>query len=73
MGSRGWLKFTRPQKLLILNVNCMLCYVPQCVVQQGNAQVFGRNIDKSKVEVKTRVENFVSNVFKKFYIAIWPV
>ncbi len=45
--------------------------MPQCVVQQGDARVFGRNINKSNVEVKIRVEHFVSNVFKKFYIAIW--
>jgi hypothetical protein len=72
MGSHGWLKSTRPKKMLILNVNGMLCYVPQCVVQQGNARVFGRNIDKNKVEVRIGVEHFISNVFKKFYIAIWP-
>jgi len=52
-------------------VNGVLCYVPQCVVLQGNAQVFGRNINKSKVEVRTGIKHFLSNVFLKFYIVIW--
>jgi hypothetical protein len=32
--------------------------------------VFGKNIDKNKVEVRVGVEHFLSNVLKKFYIAI---
>jgi hypothetical protein len=32
--------------------------------------VFGKNIDKNKVEVRVGVEHFLSNAFKKFYIAI---
>jgi hypothetical protein len=57
--------------MLILNVNGVLCYVPQCVILQKNAQVFGKNIDKSKVEVRNGIEHFFLNVLKKFYIAIW--
>jgi len=41
MGSHGCLNFVGPKKMLILSMNGMLCYVPQCVVQQGNAQMFG--------------------------------
>jgi hypothetical protein len=37
MGSHGRLRSIGPQKLLILNVNGVLCYVPQCVILQGNA------------------------------------
>jgi hypothetical protein len=44
-----------------------LCFV----IRDGNEQVFGRNIDKSKVEVRARVKNFLFNVFNYFYIAIW--
>jgi hypothetical protein len=33
--------------------------------------MFGKNIDKSKVEVRDGIEHFFSNVFNKFYIAIW--
>ncbi len=33
--------------------------------------MFGRNIEKSKVEIRARVEHNLSNVFKNFYIAIW--
>lgn len=57
MSSRGCLKNVGPKKLLISNVNSVLCYVPQCVILQGNAQVFGRNIDKSKVEVRVGISN----------------
>jgi hypothetical protein len=37
MGSCGLLKFAGPKKLLIFNVNGVLCYVPQCDVLQANA------------------------------------
>jgi hypothetical protein len=33
--------------------------------------MLGGNIDKNKVEVRTGVEHFLSNVLKKLYIAIW--
>jgi hypothetical protein len=33
--------------------------------------MFGRNIDKSKVEIRAGVEHFFPNVFKKFKIVIW--
>ncbi len=33
--------------------------------------MFGRIIDKSKVEVRVGVEQFLSNVLKELYIAIW--
>jgi hypothetical protein len=44
---------------------------PTFSIQDGNAQVFRRNIDMSKVEVRIRMEHFLSHVFKYFYIAIW--
>jgi hypothetical protein len=33
--------------------------------------MFGRNIDKNKVEVRTRVKHFLAHAFEKFYIIIW--
>jgi hypothetical protein len=33
--------------------------------------VFGKNVDKTKVEVKDGVENFFNKAFQKFHIAIW--
>jgi hypothetical protein len=65
------MQIVRPKKLLILNVNDLLWYFPYSVVQHGNAQMFGRNIDRSKVEVRIGVEHFLSQAFKYFYIAIW--
>ncbi len=59
------------KKLLILNMNGVLCYFPQYVISQDNVRVFGRNIDKSKIEVRVIVEHFLANAFQKFYIIIW--
>jgi hypothetical protein len=36
-----------------------------------NARVFGRNIDKIKVEVRIGVKHFFAHAIEKFYIAIW--
>jgi hypothetical protein len=55
MSSCGCLKFVGPKKLLIINMNNVLCYVPQCAILQGIARVFRRNIDESKVEVKVGI------------------
>jgi hypothetical protein len=41
------------------------------VIRDANERVFGRNIDKSKVEVKARVKYFLFNAFNYFYIPIW--
>jgi hypothetical protein len=63
--------FFEPKKLLVLIVDGMLCYFPPLVVLQGNVRMFGKNVDQTKVEVKTRVENFISKAFQKFHIVIW--
>ncbi len=52
-------------------MNGVLCYFPQYVISQDNVRVFGRNIDKSKIEVRVVVEHFLVNAFQKFYIIIW--
>jgi hypothetical protein len=61
----------RPKKLLILSVNGVLCYFPPSVVLNGNVRVFGKNVDKAKVEVRVGVEDFLVKAFEKFYITIW--
>ncbi len=33
--------------------------------------MFGRNVDKAKVEVIIRVEDFLVKPFEKFYVTIW--
>jgi hypothetical protein len=33
--------------------------------------MFGKNVDKTKVEVRVGVENFFNKAFQKFHIAIW--
>jgi hypothetical protein len=33
--------------------------------------VFGKNINKSKIKVKTRMKHFLAHTFEKFYMAIW--
>jgi hypothetical protein len=40
-------------------------------IVQRNARMFGRIVDKAKVEVKVRVEDFLVKAFEKFYITIW--
>jgi len=59
-----------PKKLLIINVNGVLCYFPPSVVLQGNVRLFGRNVDKAKVEVKIGMEDFLVKAFEKKFIAI---
>jgi hypothetical protein len=46
------------------------CYFPPFTLLQGYARVFGRNVDKAKVEVKVGVEDFLTRAFEKFYITI---
>jgi hypothetical protein len=33
--------------------------------------MFGKNVDKTKMEIKVEVVNFLSKAFQKFHIAIW--
>jgi hypothetical protein len=33
--------------------------------------MFGRNVDKAKMEVRVGVEDFLAKTFEKFYIVIW--
>ncbi len=52
-------------------MNGVLCYFLRNVVLQGKQHVRGRNIDSTKVEVRTKVQHFFICAFKKFYIGIW--
>ncbi len=63
--------FSLEPKLLVLSVNGMLCNFLPSAVLQGNARMFGKNVDMTKVEVRARVENFLNKAFQKFHIAIW--
>ncbi len=38
-----------PKKMLVLSVNSVLCYFPPPVILQGNARVFKKNVNKTKV------------------------
>jgi hypothetical protein len=49
----------------------MLCYFPPLVVLQGNVRVFGKNVNKTKVEVKVGVKKILNRAFQKFHIIIW--
>ncbi len=42
-------------------MNGVLCYFPCYAILQGNVQMFGR----------IGVEDFLSMIFKNFYIGIW--
>jgi hypothetical protein len=49
----------------------MLCYFPPSTILQGNVRVFGRNVDRAKVEVRIGVEIFLFKTFEKFNVTIW--
>ncbi len=70
MRSRLRLLSLELKKLLVLSVNGVLCYFPPLIVLQGNVRVFGKNVEKTKVEVKAGVEIFLSKAFQKFHITI---
>jgi len=40
-----------PKKILVFSINGVSCYFPPSVVLQRNVRVFGKNVDKTKVEV----------------------
>jgi hypothetical protein len=69
--SRVHSSLLKPKKLLILNINGVLCYFPFSVILEGNVRMFGRNVDKAKVEVKVGVEDFLTKAFEKYCIVIW--
>jgi hypothetical protein len=71
MSSCLHLQIDRPKKLLILNVNGLLCYFLHSTIWHENAWVFGKKIDMSKMEVEIRMQHFLSQTFKYFYIVIW--
>jgi hypothetical protein len=58
--------FLEPNKLLVLNVNGVLCYFLPSILLQGNVRVFGKSVNKTKVEVRIEVENFLRRHFKSF-------
>ncbi len=33
--------------------------------------MFGRNVNKAKVEIRAKMEDFLAKAFEKFYVAIW--
>jgi hypothetical protein len=54
------------KKMLIFSVNGVVIFLTFC----SFARVFGRNVDKAKMEVKVGVEDFLMRAFEKFYITI---
>ncbi len=61
------------KKIVDFNVNGVLCYFPLLVVLQGNVRMFGRIVDKVKVEVNARMEDFLVEAFEKFYVTIFLI
>ncbi len=57
--------------LFYFNVNNVFCYFPQSVLLQEDCCVKGGNIDIIKVEVRARLQQFLSTTFDRFYIFIW--
>lgn len=67
--------FSDGMKLLILNMNGVLCYFPHIVVLQGKQHVKGRNIDRNKEEARVGVQHFIIQAFKEitllFCLVCW--
>jgi hypothetical protein len=61
----------KAQKIINFKREWCTCYFLQIIILQGNAQMFGRNIDKNKVKVRARVKHFFAHAFENFYIIIW--
>jgi hypothetical protein len=59
-----------PKIFLVLRVNGMMCYFPPLVVLQGIVRIFGKNVKKTKVEIRARVKILLSKAFQKFHIII---
>jgi hypothetical protein len=43
------------KKLLVFSVNGVLCYFSPLAILQGNVGMFGKNVNKTKVEVEWRI------------------
>jgi hypothetical protein len=52
-------------------VNNVFCYFPQSALLQEDCCVKGGNINIIKMEVKVRLQQFLSTTFNRFYIVIW--
>jgi len=59
------------KKVLILNVNGVICYFPKCSFFQGGQQKIRKNLDVSKLEIHVGVQNLLSQAFEHSYIVIW--
>jgi hypothetical protein len=66
MSSCLCLQIDRPKKLLILNVNELLCYFLHSTIWNESAWMFGKNINMNKMEVRTRMQHFFFHAFKYF-------
>jgi hypothetical protein len=60
-----------PKKILVININGMLCYFPTFSCSTKECQSVWKNLSKTKMEVRVRVEKFLNKAFQKFHIAIW--
>jgi hypothetical protein len=56
------------KKLLIFCMNGVLCCFPPLVALQGDARLFGRNVDKAKVEVRIEWNIFLRKHLKFFML-----
>jgi hypothetical protein len=59
-----------PKKLLVFSINGVMCYFPPLVVLQGIVIMFGKNVKKTKVEIRAGVKILSSKAFQKFHITI---
>ncbi len=59
-------RFGITKKLFILSVNGVFCYFPKCALLQEDQQKTRKNLDVSKLEIRARVHDFLSQTFEHF-------
>jgi hypothetical protein len=60
------LSLLEPKKMLILNINGVLCYFLHLVILQGNAKVFGKMLTRPKWKLELEWKIFLLWHFKSF-------
>ncbi len=59
------------KKLIMLNLNNVLCYFPRNVVLQGHLHVPSSYIEVDKVERRSGQIEFLEMAFRRFHVATW--
>ncbi len=59
------------KKLLIFSFNGVFCYFPKYALLQGDQQKTKKNLNVFRLEIRVKVEDFLTQAFEHFHIVIW--